>query len=107
MRSTEGWQASNRLYYCGIKNKELREREYAQIGRLKSAIESESNTYKPRINPVSQILAASRTTYQQQPAHERLIASGRATDKKKELFREMHQQIEQSQCQFRPKIDPM
>lgn len=106
-RSVGGYQASNRLYYCGVKNKALREQEYAHIEKLRSAADSEGLTFTPQINPVSQVLAASRASHQQLPAHERLLASGKATAKKKELFREMHQQIESSKCKFRPAIDPM
>lgn len=106
-RSGEGVQASNRLYYCGMKNKALRDQEYAQIGKLREAVDSEMMPFAPTINPISQVLAASRPSSQNMPAYERLLASGKATAKKKELFREMRSQIEDSKCKFKPKIDRM
>lgn len=106
-KSIEGHQASNRLYYCGVKNKAIRDHEYAQIGKQKQDAIVELHPYAPKINPVSQVLAASRPAYNQVPAYDRLLASGKATAKKKELFREMHNQIESAKCKFRPTIDPM
>lgn len=104
--SSNGFLASNRLYYCGVKNKAIREQEYAQIEKLKEVSNTEGLTFKPQINPISELLALSRPA-NNQPAHERLLASGKATAKKKELFREMHTQIEAAQCKFKPAIDPM
>ena len=102
----EGYNASNRLYYCGVKNKNLRDLEYSKIGRLRNELEEEGLSFTPKINQVSQMLSDARSE-RYKATHDRLIDAGKASEKKKEIFREMRQQIESSICKFKPSIDPM
>eukprot|EP00435_Cladocopium_sp_Y103_P066649 s462_g28.t4 len=55
-------------------------------------------TFKPEINPVSQLLAASRLDSSNGDPHERLYRSGLSKSQRDDSFR--------SDCSFRPQLDP-
>lgn len=102
-----GRSASNRLYYSGLKNKALRDREYSRIKGLKSDMEQYEATFKPQINKISKVIAESKSQRNLKPAHDRLIESGAAAQQKKTLFKDIKEQIEREECVFRPHINPV
>jgi len=104
--ANSGMLASNRLYYCGLKNKNLRDQEYQHIQQLKTELESRDLTFQPEINDISRTLVH-RKSFQARPIYDRLIESGKCTKEKLNLFRAMKDDLEQSQYTHHPKLDPV
>lgn len=105
--NTSGVHASNRLYYGGVRNKSIRDKEYSHIKQLKDDMNMNGATFKPKINRVSRIIAESKSQQHLKPVHERLIESGKNAQQKKSLYRDIKEEIDRAECKFKPRIDPV
>lgn len=80
--------------------------EYSHINEKRKSIELRGATFTPEIGTVSKVIAEARN-YPPKFAHDRLLESGKATEQRKEIFRNMKDQLEKTQCSFSPRIDPV
>jgi hypothetical protein len=56
---------------------------------------------------VSRIITESKSSHNLKPAHERLIESGKASQQKKNLYRDIKEDMDRAECRFKPRIDPV
>jgi hypothetical protein len=80
--------------------------EYSLINSYRKEHEMSWASFKPRINPVSKMIAES-SRRNQKPVFDRLVLQAKETVEKKELTRAIVENRKQALLPFSPQIDPV
>lgn len=96
----------DKLYYEGLKKKEMRMREIEESVYQQKDKEDENLLFKPQINEVSSKLAElMKERRGQKPTEDYLIEQGKVLKEKKELARNIHDEEKRGSLPFTPEIN--
>lgn len=99
-----GMNASNRLYYQGLAHQRDKANELEAANMYQTYMSTSKLRNKPRINPLSDIIASYKNVG---AVEERLIRYGRSVSQKREQQQMMKDSVQRTQFDFHPKINRM
>lgn len=105
LNSEEGQRATNRLYYGGIRNLQIRENEINEAKMFLTKLEDQDLTFNPKINKISNMITSAKP--RPRSVENRLIQYGKTKMERHHLLQAVKYENEISDCTFNPTIDPI
>ena len=101
--SEMGVDASERLYYGGLKNMQMKSSEIEEAKMFMQKYDEKELRFRPEINKISDMIVSSKP--RSKSVEQRLMTYGKAKNDRQNMLRECKVQSEETDCTFQPKVD--